>query len=760
MDFTDLLRELSEAPGYRGQIEHIRRLPSRPARYAALDVELHSRLAEIIAQQGVARLYTHQVQAINAALAGENVTVVSGTASGKTLCYLVPVAESIYNRGTSRALMVYPTKALAQDQLRKLADFGAGEVFRAETYDGDTPPQNRRRIKREAQVVLTNPDMLHVGILPYHYTWAEFFRNLKFVVLDEVHVYRGVFGSHTANVIRRLRRIAHHYGADPQFICCSATIANPADLVRDLTGLESTLIDDDGAPTGRRALVMWNPPVVHKTQGTRRSANLEAADLLADLVRRDIRTIVFTLARSQAELILRYVREVLADTGLADKVMAYRGGYLPAERREIERRLFDGELLGVVSTTALELGVDIGGLDAVIMAGYPGSIASTWQQTGRAGRGKQDAIAVMIGLSGGIHQYLIRNPDYLLDSASEKVIIDPQNRYVLASHLLCAAYELAVDDEETALFGPQMGDILQILGDAGYLTKRRQWYWIDPVSYPAGQISIRSSSGEAYTIVTGEGEKRKLLGTMDDASAFRMIHEGAMYLHGGESYLVKRLDLEQRVAYVEPSDAGYYTVALTYSDVKVTHTREQRGLAGGTQAALVELETTSRVGAYRRLRQVTDQDLGTEDLSLPARSFDTIGVALPVTAEQAADLQAHGHDLMGSIHALEHAMIALLPLFALCDPHDVAGLSHLAHPDMRGQAIFVWDGYPGGVGICEAVFERLEELISATSRAVAECPCESGCPSCVQSPQCGDGNVPLDKAGAVRLARLWLAAEG
>ena len=757
MDISALLDAITGSPEYRGQVEHVRNVPARPAQYGELDRELHSKLAGLLAEQGIERLYSHQSQAINAVLDGENVTVVAGTASGKTLCYLVPIAEAIYTRPTSRALMIYPTKALAQDQLRKLADLGAGAAFTAETYDGDTPRDRRRKIKKEAQVVLTNPDMLHVGILPYHYTWAEFFRSLQFVVLDEVHVYRGVFGSHAANVIRRLRRIARHYGADPQFICCSATIANPAELVQDLTGLDSVLVSNDGAPTGNRALVMWNPPVLPKTKGQRRSANLEAADLLAELVQRDVRTIAFTLARSQAELILRYVREGLTVQGatrLAGKVLAYRGGYLPAERREIERKLFDGELLGVVSTTALELGVDIGGLDAVIMAGYPGSIASTWQQAGRAGRGKQDALAVMVGLGGGIHQYLMRNPDYLLDTSSERVVVDPQNRYILAAHLLCAAYELAISDEETALFGPQMEAILAILGDAGYLTKRRQWYWIDPVGYPAGQVSIRSASGEAYTIVTGEGEKRALLGTMDGASAFRMIHEGAMYLHGGESYLVTRLDLEERVATVEPSDAGYYTVALTFSDVTVTETREERALTGGGGAKLVEMEVTSRVGGYRKLRQVTDQDLGTTDLDLPASSYETVGVGLPVLDSHAAELRAQGHDLMGSIHALEHAMIALLPLFALCDPHDVAGLSHLAHPDVGGPAIFIWDGYPGGVGISETVFGRLEDLIAATADMVAQCPCEAGCPSCVQSPQCGDGNHPLDKEGAALLARL------
>jgi len=568
MDFERLIDEICGAEGYGGQIAHVERIEARPAQYADLQVRLHETVQAILDGLGIEQLYTHQAEAIEAALGGENVVVVSGTASGKTLCYVVPIAQKLYERPTSRALLIYPTKALAQDQLRKLADFGAGRAFQAATYDGDTPVSRRRSIKRDAQVVLTNPDMLHIGILPYHHTWAEFLRNLDFIVIDEVHTYRGVFGSHTANVMRRLRRIIAKYGANPQFVACSATIGNAQELFEELTGLPVKVVSNDGAPRGRRFFVLWNPPELERRAGRRRSANLEAAELMCRLVRRGVRCIVFVLARRVAELILRYAREQLAKEGdLAERIMAYRGGYLPKERREIERKLFDGELLGVVSTTALEVGVDIGGLDAAILTGYPGSISSTWQQIGRAGRGQEDSLAALVALPGGVHRYLLEHPQYLLETESERALIDPHNRYILAEHLLCAAYEMPLEDQDAELFGDKMEEILEVLGDPScredsdlpYVAKRNRWYWVDADIYPAAEINLRSTSGRAYEIVLDHRGKFERLGTVDADSAFRIVHEGAVYLHAGESYLVKRLDLEERTAYVRPTKAQYYT---------------------------------------------------------------------------------------------------------------------------------------------------------------------------------------------------------
>ncbi len=759
MDFIHLLDEVRAAPGYAGQVQHLCELAGREAAYADLSHPLHPAVEALLCQVGVERLWTHQAEAIDRVRDGQNVVVAAATASGKTLCYTIPLVEQLTTRPATRALLVFPTKALAQDQLRKLETFGAGRAFRADTFDGDTPDHRRRRIKREVQVVLTNPDMLHLAILPHHPTWAEFFANLELVVLDEVHVYRGVFGSHTAQVMRRLRRIAAHYGSRPRFVCCSATIDNPRELCEALTGLPFALVDHDGAPQGRRVFVLWNPPPVGGDAGRRRSANLEAADLMTRLMRQGVRSICFALARRQAELILSYVRGALAGEALADRVMAYRGGYLPAERREIERRLFAGELLAVTSTSALEVGVDIGGLDAAILTGYPGSIASTWQQIGRAGRGKQDALAVLIGMVGGIHQYLMQHPEYVLGRSAERAIIDPGNRFILAGHLLCAAYELPVTAADGELFGPQMDEILGILAEHNFVARRRAWHWLDPDTYPAGQISIRSVAGGGYDIIARDPESEEhLLGTIDDQAAFRTVHTGAVYLHGGETYLVEELDIEARRAYVRREDVGYYTTPIITSEVEVTQVQECRTQGAGTRVCLGELAVKTAVVGYARRRQVTEQELGQHELSLPPRDFETVGVWIELGGADIALVTERGRDLMGTIHALEHAMIQLLPLFALCDPHDVGGVSCSQHPDLAGPCIFVYDGYPGGVGISETAFARLGELIAAVAQAVAACPCEDGCPSCVQAPDCGDGNRPLDKAGAVDLARHWLAS--
>ncbi len=762
MDLGRLIEEIRSDKAYRGQIEWLREVPARDGRYAELDVELHPTVQEILEDLGIERLYVHQARAIEAVLRGEHVVTVTGTASGKTLTYVVPLAQRLYERPARRALLMYPTKALAQDQLRKLAEFGAGSAFHAATYDGDTPRRDRRRIKREAQVVLTNPDMLHVGILPYHHTWADFFRNLEYVVLDEVHSYRGVFGSHTANVIRRLRRICAGYGSDPQFIACSATIGNPGQLFEELTGLEATMIDEDTAPRGRRFLMLWLPPEIEGQPLRRRSANVEAAELMVELVKSHVRTIAFVLARSVAELILRYAREGLDGfEDLAERVMSYRGGYLPEERREIERRLFEGELLGVVSTTALEVGVDIGGLDAAILTGYPGTISSTWQQIGRSGRGERDSMAALVALPGGVHRYLVQHPEYLMQAESERALINPRNRYILAGHLLCAAFERAIDDSDRAYFGDEMEAILELLADPEnregsdlpFIAKRTRWYWVDPDVYPAGEISLRSTGGPPWQIRVRGKRGGVLLGTVDAASAFRIVHPGAVYLHAGESYLVEELDLEERTAWVKREEPGYYTRPMGASQMSVLAWETEREMPSGARALLGELEITSRVIGFRKVRQVSEQELGTEDLELPSSTIETVGLAIAPCAADVEALAEGGFDLMGSLHALEHSMIALLPIFAFCDARDVGGVSESDHDDLGGPVVSVYDDYNGGVGIAEVAYERLDELLAAVVEQIACCPCEDGCPECVQAANCGDNNMPLDKAGALLLAR-------
>ncbi len=754
-DLDALIGELESAESYEDQIVHRHVREARPPRFGDLEQDLDPTVRQILEHLGIGRLYSHQAQAINAALEGENTCVVASTAGGKTLCYTIPIAQRIYERPTSRAFLVFPTKALAQDQLRKLEDFGAGIAFTAACYDGDTPQHRRRGIKRDAQVVLTNPDMLHVGILPYHHTWADFFRNLRYVVLDEVHIYRGVFGSHTANVIRRLRRVAGNYGAKPQFICCSATIGNPEELARNLTGLGVRVIDDDGAPQGKRTWVFWNPPLAERGAG-RRSSLIESATLLRELVDREIRAIDFTIARKTAELIVRHARRLLGGARSKDakKVMSYRGGYLPKERREIEKRLFDGDLLGVVSTSALELGIDIGHLRAVILTGFPGTIASTFQQAGRAGRGQEDSLAILVGQDNSVDQFLMEHPDFLFRAASEKALIDPTNRFIVAAHLLCAAYELPIDAADLALFGPQSEDILQILAEARYVTRRTRWYWIGE-GYPAGQISLRSASGEGYDIMEGGAEGR-LLGTMDGQSAFSMIHEGAVYMHLGETYVVKELDLEEKVAYVEQTDVDYYTDALTDSQVWIEQQTEHAAFGDAIPKYYGELRVVDQVTSYVRRVPGKDTPGDREELDLPAQEYETVGFWIPLPGEHVEMLSEEGCDLTGSIHAVEHAMAALTPIVAPCDARDVGGVSHPSHPDIGGAAIFIYDGFPGGVGITEVAYEQMEQLAVAARERIAACPCETGCPSCVQSPFCGDMNQPLDKHGALTLLRAWV----
>ncbi len=756
MDLELLLDQLRQAPDYEDQIVHLRVSPAREAQYAELQSELHPTVRSILDTLGIRRLYAHQAEGIDAALAGEHVCIVASTAGGKTLCYTIPIAQRIYERPTSRAFLVFPTKALAQDQLRKLGDFGAGTAFSAACFDGDTPQTRRKAIKRESQVVLTNPDMLHVSVLPYHHTWADFFRNLKYVVLDEVHTYRGVFGSHTANVIRRLRRVAANYNAQPQFICCSATIGNPDELSRKLTGLPVRVIDRDGAPQGRRLWAFWNPPLTRDGSG-RRSSLVESAQLLTRLVERGVRTIDFALARKTAELIVRHAHRLLGrKSAAAQAIMAYRGGYLPKERRDLEKRLFEGSLLGVVSTSALELGIDIGSLRAVIMTGYPGTIASTFQQAGRAGRGQDDALAVLIAQSSSIDQFLMQHPDFLFQARSERALINPENRFIVGAHLLCAAFELELSPGDLGLFGPESEDILAILAEARYVTKRTKWYWVGE-GYPAAEVSLRSASGEGYDIKDMDRDGA-LLGTVDSQSAFMMVHPGAVYMHMGETYIVQKLDLDEKVAYVRQKDVDYYTDARTESDVSIIEESESAQLADGLTRHLGGLRVVERTVGYVTRRPGASQPQDSEDLDLPEQEYETVGLWLTVPEGHAQALQSEGHDLTGVLHAIEHVMVALTPVVAPCDVRDIGGVSYPQHEELGKPAVFLYDGYPGGVGICEAAYDALPALLAHARERLATCPCEFGCPACVQSPFCGSMNQPMDKAGALKLLARWAGA--
>lgn len=753
MDFEGFLDDLRRRPTCRGQIVHARFIPARTARFDDLERPLHSGIAARLKVQGITRLYTHQAAAVNAARRGEHVAVVTTTASGKTLCYNLPVLDALLADPEARALYLFPTKALAQDQLDRLLAFDLPDVPAA-TYDGDTPPRRRKAIREQARILLSNPDMLHVGMLPQHFRWKPFLRRLRFVVLDEMHIYRGVFGSNVANVLRRLRRLCRLHGAAPRFICASATIANPSEFVERLLGLPVTVVSNDGAPAGPRWVVLWNPPRRDggRPGAGRRSALSEAAGLFSDLVGRGVRTIAFTRARKATELISRYaasrLREEAPET--VARISPYRAGYLPEDRRRIERRLFDGELLGVVSTSALELGIDVGGLDAALLVGFPGTIASTWQRAGRAGRGADPALAVLIAQDDALDQYLMRHPDYLFEQPCEHAVIDPENPYILARHLRCAAAEISLVPSDLELFGGRARELIGLLERAGELTPRHhRWYWTGGARYPAQEVDVRSAAGAVFRIV---GPDRRTIGTVEEARACEQVHPGAVYLHQGEAYLVRDLDLTARIARVEPAAADYHTQPRTTIDLTIKRAHASRPW-GPTALRFGEVEVASQVIGFARRQLFTDTVLDVQPLDLPPQRLETAALWVEISADLEQQVRTQGLDLAGGLHAVEHAAIGVLPLFAMCDRWDIGGVSYPAHPQTAAPTIFIYDGYPGGVGITEKGYRLMDALMSATLEIIEACPCEAGCPSCIQSPKCGSLNEPLDKQAALLLLR-------
>ena len=748
MDMEAFLANLRNADDYRGQLAAVARMPAREPKYEDLSTPLHPRLHDFLASAGIDRLYSHQAAAINEVLEGGHVAVVTSTASGKTFCYNLPILHTQLTSPGKNALYIFPTKALAQDQMRKLREFGLQDGPRFGIYDGDTPTADRRRIRRDCHTILTNPDMLHLGILSNHVHWAEFFRQLSFVVIDEMHTYRGVFGAHVANVIRRLRRICRHYGSVPQFIACSATIGNPDELMNKLTGVKPKVVDEDGSPSGEKWFAFWNPPYIG--EGERKSANSEAAALFVKLVRAGVRNITFTKARVVAELICRYAEQSLKDRpDLASRIMSYRGGYTPEQRREIERGMFEGKLIGVTATNALELGVDIGDLDACILTGYPGTIVSTWQQAGRAGRGRGSSLAILIALDNPLDQYLVRNPQYLLDGKNEQAILDPHNSYVLAEHLMCAAYEIPISELDLPLFGANADQVLAALQEAGQIQQSgNRWHWTGS-GQPAAQVNIRSSGGESF-LIYDLAHPETPLGSIEEASAYYFLYEGAVYLHLADSYVVERLDIPARRAHVSRRDVEYYTVARSRTEVNI-ESESASHLQGSGTLHFGEVVVTSHVTGYWKRQLVTDITLDTIDLDLPEQSFVTTALWFTLDGRIPADVESRPLGLAGGIHGLEHGLIGMMPLYAMCDRNDIGGASHPIHPQTGLPTIFIYDAHPGGVGISQAAYARADELLQATRRAISECPCPEGCPSCIQSPKCGDNNTPLDKRSALSL---------
>jgi DEAD/DEAH box helicase domain-containing protein len=762
-----LLERLTTAPGREDRLRHVERLPPRAADPVPWPSWVDAGLRDAWATRGVLEPWRHQVEAAEAARRGEHVVLATGTASGKSLAYQLPalatVREARGARGQRGAAVLYvaPTKALAHDQEAALR--GLGTDVRLATHDGDTPPEARAWTRDHGEYVLTNPDMLHHSLLPGHEGWTRFWGALRYVVLDECHHYRGVFGAHVAQVVRRLRRVAARYGADPTFVLASATVAEPGTAATRLTGLPVTAITDDGSPRGRVSLGLWEPPFTSFTgengAPVRRGAPAESADLLTDLVVEGVRTLVFVRSRRGVEQVAGTATEQLAEVApeLAGRVAAYRGGYLPEERRELEGRLRSGDLVGLAATNALELGIDVSGLDAVVMAGFPGTRAALWQQLGRAGRGGRDALGLLVARDDPLDTYLVTHPEALVGRPVEASVFDPGNPHVLGPHLCAAAQEAPLTEEDLALFGDTARDAVEALTDAGLLRRRhRGWYWTHD-QRAAALADLRSSEGSTVQVVE-EGTGR-VVGLVDGARAHGTVHTGAVYVHQGESWLVHRLDLDEHVATVARTSVDWTTSARELSEIGIRRETEHEAW-GDCRLSLGTVDVRQRTVSYLRRRRRTGEVLAEEPLDLPERTLTTQAVWWTVPDHVLEDSPLEPADLPGAAHAAEHCSIGLLPLVATCDRWDIGGVSTARHPDTGLLTVFVHDGHPGGAGFAERGFRSAHGWLSATREAIAACECADGCPSCVQSPKCGNQNHPLDKTGAVTLLDLLLTGAG
>ena len=780
-DWAAWIGELARVPENRGALAHLEVLPARAARFGELSLPLPPPLSGALAARGIERLYTHQVQAIEALRGGLDTVVVTGTASGKSLCYHLPVLERLLTEHDATALYLFPTKALAQDQLKSLVRLASGhpDVLRAVTagvYDGDTQPATRRRLRDSANLILSNPDMLHQGILPYHPKWARFLRRLRYVVVDEIHAYRGIFGSHVANVLRRLERVVAHVGGEFRVVMCSATIRNPQELAEALTGRAMTVVEDDGSPRGEKHFAFWDPPYTDLAHVERRSSNVEGAELLTRLIERGAQVLAFTKSRVSAELVYRYARERLERIrpGLGDSIRPYRGGYLPEERRRIEQALFSGELRGVVSTNALELGVDIGGLDAVVMIGAPPTLASLWQQAGRAGRragavapGAEGppALALLVAYNETVDQYLMRHPDYFFGRSTEAAVVDPHNPYILAQQLACAAYELPLGPQDEAAFGLQTGAILAALEEAGDTrTIDGHTYWAK-TDFPAATVSLRAISDNTYTILdTTRGNA--VIGTVDAISALELVYPEAVYLHEGETWFVKQLDLEQKTALVEPRVVDYYTQPVLDTSIRVRGELRSKAWRG-ERAVLGEVTYSWQTVAMKKVRFHSLDAIGYHPLELPRLTLDTTGFWLAPGEAAWSAVARRGLNPVEGLMGVRNLFITLLAMLSMCDPADLGGKidsSNLGRP-----ALFMFDRYPGGLGFCEQGWTRLDELAAAALGHLETCDCEGGCPACVGLPtlwpaqqQDPDLQPPREipgKEAARTLLRHWLGEE-
>lgn len=725
---------------------HIETLPARAAILEPFPEDLPPLLTDRLALLGIEGLYPHQAQGLRAALGRQNVVIATGTASGKTLVYNLAYAAAVLEDPTATALYLYPTKALARDQLRQVRSLKLTQI-KASVFDGDTPREERQLIRQNANLVLTNPDMLHRSLLPDHARWADFFLRLRVVVVGEAHTARGIFGAHVAMILRRLRRLVAHYGGDLSFVLASATVGNPSELATRLTGLDFIVVDHDTSPTGEKQFVLWNPPIIDDVTGARRSAITDAGSLVASLVESGTRSIAFARSRRGAEVLADITRRNLPG-GLRGKVKAYRAGYLAEDRRALERALTEGDLLAVCSTTALELGIDIGSLDAAVLAGYPGTRASMWQQAGRAGRASDASLAVLVAQDDPLDQYLVTHHEDLFDQPPEAAVVDPTNPFVLGPHLLCAAREHPMTPDELRFFGPEAGAAAALLQAEGRLVQRGGLLHVPGRDSPHAGIDIRCAGSEVISIVIADtGE---VLGTVDSARAMSQVHTGAIYLHQGEQFEVQELALERNAALIAACDVPFYTQIRDITDIRIEdesdHTR-----TGEAPTTFGTVRVTRQITGFVRKLHATGEVLDTVALELPPQVLLTKAVWWTVPVKLLGRAALTPSQIPGTVHAAEHAAIGLLPLVATCDRWDVGGVSTPLHPDTGLATIFIYDGYPGGVGIVERGFHDADRWLRATLETIHHCECSTGCPACVVSPKCGNGNDPLDKPGAASL---------
>lgn len=754
---NSIIESLKNDRSFTSCVAHWETIPPREGKYTDFPADIDSRLKSILEKRGISRLYSHQAECYEKIKEGKNVVVVSPTASGKTLAYNLPVLQSLLGDESAKALYLFPTKALSQDQQSELNEviMGSEVPVRIFTYDGDTPSSIRVSAREQGRIIITNPDMLHTGILPNHPKWIKIFKSLKFIVIDEIHIYRGIFGSHFTNVIRRLKRIAAFYGARPQFICCSATIGNPLDLAEKIIEEKACIIDKSGAPTGERHFILYNPPIVDAVQGIRRGVTLESERLATRLLKQKIKTIVFARSRVRTELIASYIKKSLAniytDNGRI-KIASYRGGYLPNERRAIEKGLREGDIQGVVSTNALELGIDIGGLDASIMAGFPGTISSCWQQAGRAGRRNTVSLNILIASSSPLDQYLMQHPEYFFGKSPESARIDPDNLYILTDQLKCSLFELPFRKED--LFRPDLEEILNMLEENGTIRfTQDKWFWADQ-SYPAEGVSLRTSTQENVVIIDTTKGKNAVIGEMDLFSAKMLIHDDAIYIHLGNQYTVKKLDAVNLKCYVEEADTGYYTDSIVKADIHVLEKDIEKPFAK-IKCVVGDILVRMQVTKFKKLRYHTHENIGYGEVNLPPEEMHTRSIILLFDESTEAYTEFNSLDENGKaliISRLGYLLKHVAPVFLLCDSNDIGIAERLKDPFFDFPCLYIFDNYPGGTGLSEGILEHLDSIMKGALEVIDSCPCKSGCPACI-GPQDNRDHRPTlknDLAGFIR----------